>query len=122
MVKQEPFNLRLPLAVWSGALCIFSMLSTINVWPELIKLMSQKGFVATYCDNSYLNDDNVVYWYSLFTLSKAVELIDTVFIVLRKQRLITLHWVHHVLTLVFTWYSYSDKSSTARWMVSETQT
>ena len=42
-----------------------------------------------------------MYWYTVFVLSKAVELLDTAFIVLRKQRLITLHWVHHVLTLCY---------------------
>ena len=39
------------------------------------------------------------------------------FIVLRKQRLITLHWVHHVLTLTYSWYVFGDVPATARWMV-----
>jgi len=56
-------------------------------------------------------------WYLFFILSKAFELIDTLFIVLRKSKLIALHWVHHVLTLIFSWYAFIDVPGTARWMV-----
>ena len=46
-----------------------------------------------------------------------MELLDTVFVVLRKNRLITLHWVHHVLTLNYSWFVFADVPGTARWMV-----
>lgn len=56
-------------------------------------------------------------WYLFFTLSKAPELVDTLFIVLRQRRLINLHWIHHTLTLVYSWFAFPDVPSTARWMV-----
>lgn len=56
-------------------------------------------------------------WYLFFTLSKAIELVDTLFIVFRKSKLIVLHWVHHVLTLTFSWFVFPDVPATARWMV-----
>lgn len=51
----------------------------------------------------------------MFIISKAPELVDTVFVVLRKQKLIFLHWYHHATVLIFTWYCYADESSTGRW-------
>jgi len=65
-----------------------------------------------------LRQNNVMgLWSFLFTLSKVPELGDTVFIVLRKQPLIFLHWYHHITVLMFTWFSYSDYITTARWFV-----
>ncbi len=67
--------------------------------------------------NFFLQDFRLNLWYLFFTLSKSIELFDTIFIVLRKQKLITLHWVHHVLTLNYSWYVFADVPATARWMV-----
>ena len=43
------------------------------------------------------------------------ELFDTLFIILRKQKLIFLHWYHHATVLIFSWYCYAESSSTGRW-------
>lgn len=42
----------------------------------------------------------------IFILSKLPELLDTVFIILRKKPLIFLHWYHHVTVLILCWYAY----------------
>jgi elongation of very long chain fatty acids protein 6 len=36
--------------------------------------------------------------------SKVPETIDTLFIVLRRQKLIFLHWYHHATVLVYCFY------------------
>lgn len=53
----------------------------------------------------------------MFALSKVPELGDTVFIILRKQPLIFLHWYHHITVLLYTWYAYKEYTSSARWFV-----
>ena len=50
-------------------------------------------------------------WVILMTLSKLVELGDTIFIVLRKQPLVFLHWYHHISTLIYCWNSYSEQTA-----------
>lgn len=67
---------------------------------------------------SFIEQDRVSgFWTWMFALSKLPELGDTVFIVLRKQPLIFLHWYHHVTVLIYTWFSYSEYTSSARWFI-----
>ena len=53
----------------------------------------------------------------MFTFSKIPELIDTVFIVLRKKPLIFLHWYHHVTVLLFCWNAYATMAGTGLYFV-----
>lgn len=114
-MKNKPkFDLRLCLAAWSGLLAIFSIFGAIRVLPELIYVIYRHGIKYSICNNS--NAFGVVgFWTWAFCFSKLPELIDTVFIVLRKQPLIFLHWYHHASVLVYCWFSYQDYSSTGRW-------
>ncbi|CAF1111411.1 unnamed protein product [Adineta steineri] len=114
-MKNKPrFELRLWLAAWSGLLAIFSIFGALRVLPELIYVIYRHGIKDSICNNS--NAFGVVgFWTWAFCFSKLPELIDTVFIVLRKQPLIFLHWYHHASVLVYCWFSYQDYSSTGRW-------
>jgi elongation of very long chain fatty acids protein 6 len=117
MSTREAFILRGPLAVWSTAWAVFSIIGTIRCLPEFIDVIYHKGVTGSFCDASYFTDIRLFMWYLMFVLSKVGELGDTVFIVLRKQQLITLHWIHHALTLIFCWFVFADVPATARWMV-----
>jgi len=114
-MKNKPrFELRLWLAAWNTLLALFSIFGAIRVLPELIYVISRYGFKYSICNNS--NAFGVVgFWTWAFCFSKLPELIDTVFIVLRKQPLIFLHWYHHASVLIYCWFSYQDYSSTGRW-------
>ena len=89
-----------------------------RVLPELNYILREEGFESSVCDNRFITEAKVTsLWIWLFIISKLAELLDTVFIVLRKQRLIFLHWYHHSTALFMAWFGYSDLSSTARWFI-----
>ncbi len=112
MEKRKPFDLRLPLAAWNLFLALFSFYGVTRMVPNTLFLMSRLTFEETLCAPAYLYLGAGVAGLSaqLFTLSKIPELIDTVFIVLRKKPLIFLHWYHHVTVLVFCWNMYVTES------------
>lgn len=117
MVNRRRFELRPYLTFWSGLLALFSIVGTIRTLPELIWSLS-RGFEYSCCSSSFMGQGKVTsFWTYLFVVSKVFELGDTVFIVLRKQPLIFLHWYHHTTVLMYAWYSYHERISTGRWFI-----
>lgn len=116
MQDKQKLDLRLPLIFWNMFLATFSICGTIRMWPEFIYTFNTRGFVYTLCD--YQCAYGITgFWTFLFILSKLPELVDTLFIVLRKQELIFLHWYHHATVLIYCWYSYKEHNATGRWFV-----
>lgn len=116
MADKNPLKLTLLLGVWNCLLSVFSVSGTIVLLPMLIDDIRNKGIVYSYCSTDYTYAYSG-YWCSLFVISKAYELIDTIFIVLRKKELTFLHWYHHASVLMYSWYAAHNSTSTARWFV-----
>jgi hypothetical protein len=53
MKSRQPFNLRLPMAIWSSVLAVFSILGVIRCLPEFINILIEEGFTASFCNSSY---------------------------------------------------------------------
>lgn len=116
MRTRPRYDLRPALAIWSGTLAIFSILGAVRTLPELVTAINAYGWQYSICVPTYFRGVPA-FWSALFTLSKVLELGDTVFIVLRKQPLIFLHWYHHITVLVYVWYSYTDHTAPGRWFM-----
>merc|ERR1712055_1219947 len=118
MADRSPFQLRGLLTAWNIFLAVFSIMGAARTLPEFIYTISTQGFYHSLCIPSFIEQDRVSgFWTWMFVLSKVPELGDTVFIVLRKQQLIFLHWYHHVTVLLFSWYSYVGFTATCRWFM-----
>lgn len=118
MTNRQPFQLRGALTAWNILLSVFSIMGAARTLPEFIFTFSTQGFHHSLCVPSFIERDRVSgFWTWMFVLSKVPELGDTIFIVLRKQRLIFLHWYHHVTVLIYCWYSFSEYTAPARWFV-----
>jgi len=106
MKDRKPFNLEQPLIIWNFILAIFSIFGTIFTTLPILFTIDRFGFTYEMCsiDSEYANE-----WVFLFCLSKIPELLDTVFIVLRKRPLIFLHWYHHVATMWYCWIAWATR-------------
>ena len=118
IMKTRPrFELRTPLVIWNLTLSVFSALGALRAIPEFIFILKTYGFYASVCvPQEFFGKTVSMFWGFLFVLSKLPELGDTVFVVLRKQPLMVLQWYHHATVLIYAWFTYSEYTSTERWM------
>jgi hypothetical protein len=117
MKNYNAFDLTYELSLWNGFLAIFSLLGAINTLPYVVEQFDSLTYKDTICINpkyvptsnySTWLDDSAGIWVFLFAISKIPELIDTVFIILRKKPLIFLHWYHHATILYTSWDAYAN--------------
>ncbi|KAL8597376.1 hypothetical protein ACOMHN_056139 [Nucella lapillus] len=117
-MKNRPrYELRPALALWSTILAVFSIIGTIRTLPEFIYAIDKHSWRYSVCVPSYFKSIPAGFWSCLFVVSKVFELGDTVFIILRKQQLIFLHWYHHITVLMYCWYSYTEHTAPGRWFI-----
>lgn len=118
MQNRPRFELRGLLVIWNTTLAMFSIMGAFRTAPELIHVLRHYGLFHSVCVPSFIENDRVSgFWTWLFVLSKLPELGDTIFIVLRKQPLIFLHWYHHITVLIYSWFSYTEYTASARWFI-----
>ncbi|XP_068114049.1 very long chain fatty acid elongase 3 [Hyperolius riggenbachi] len=117
MKERKKFELRRPLVLWSLTLAIFSIIGAIRTGWFMINILLSSGFKQSVCDRAFYNGPVSKFWAYAFVLSKVPELGDTLFIVLRKQKLIFLHWYHHITVLLYTWYAYKETVAGGGWFM-----
>lgn len=108
MKNKDPYNLRRALCMWSALLGLFSLFAVFRIIPHAWRMVYLSGWRHAVCDErSFIGSTGAGLWAFLFPLSKLPELVDTAFIVLRKQKLSFLHYYHHVTVFIYCWYSYA---------------
>eukprot|EP01126_Amoeba_proteus_P017365 TRINITY_DN1833_c0_g1_i1.p1 TRINITY_DN1833_c0_g1~~TRINITY_DN1833_c0_g1_i1.p1 ORF type:complete len:243 (+),score=28.91 TRINITY_DN1833_c0_g1_i1:338-1066(+) len=96
---------------------VFSTFGAANLVPLLYNTLTTKGWQYSICEpstNWYL-EPPYGFWVALFIYSKFPELVDTVFLVLRKKPVIFLHWFHHVTVLLYCWHAYHHQVAAGLW-------
>ncbi|XP_035462423.2 elongation of very long chain fatty acids protein 6-like [Scophthalmus maximus] len=117
MRPRPKLNLRRPLVLWSLSLALFSIIGSVRTGSYMFHVLSSSGFRQSVCDQSFYIGPVSKFWAYAFVLSKAPELGDTAFIVLRKQKLLFLHWYHHITVLLYSWFSYKDLVAGGGWFM-----
>uniref|UniRef100_A0A0K0FJQ8 Elongation of very long chain fatty acids protein n=1 Tax=Strongyloides venezuelensis TaxID=75913 RepID=A0A0K0FJQ8_STRVS len=116
MKEKRAFELKKSLFIWNISLAIFSVVGMIRSGEEFFYVTVNKPFVHTICYSMNPNEP-VAYWACAFALSKVAELFDTIFLVLRKRKVIFLHWYHHVVVLIYSWNSAVELTAAGRWFI-----
>lgn len=112
MRDRKPFQIRKVVLTWNIALALFSTWGMCRAVPETIFLLRNYGLFVALCN---ANQNAIMgFWAWSFTLSKAIELIETLFIVLMKRPVTPLQTIHHTITLVSSWYYYKYQPSLGR--------
>ncbi|KHN79186.1 Putative fatty acid elongation protein 3 [Toxocara canis] len=118
MRERKAFDLQRALYVWNAMLAIFSIAGFIRLTPTFIGQFRERGFISTFTEVGPCFTDNVAgYWTFLWVVSKIPELIDTIFIVLRKRPLMLMHWYHHACTGYFSFVAYASGNAFMIWIV-----
>ena len=112
------------LAGWNFFLAIFSIWGMIRTVPLWIWYMYNKSIEKQVCDPPHPT------WGSggsglasqMFCIFKIVELMDTVFLVVRKKKVIFLHWYHHLTVLLFCWIAYWTEAGMGFYFISMNNT
>jgi len=107
MKNREALKLTLPLAIWNLSLSLFSLIGVINVFPMIFSHLVNGSLHSNFCvkmDQNYGNSHRSI-WLYFFLYSKFPELLDTLFLILRKKDVDFLQWYHHTTVLLFCWQS-----------------
>ncbi|KAK2084134.1 Elongation of very long chain fatty acids protein 6 [Saguinus oedipus] len=113
MNRRAKFELGKSLVLWSLTLEVFSLFGALRTGAYMVYILTAKGLKQ----QSFYSGPVSKFWAYAFVLSKASELGDTIFIILRKQKLILLHWYHYVTVLLDSWYSYKVMVAGGGWFM-----
>lgn len=124
---KKPMKLKPWFIAWNLLLAVFSTLGAIYSLPRALDMyfggLSEPGphnplykngqhpslhFAMCVWDHEVFFDNRVGVWLLLFTLSKIPEMIDTLFLVLQKKKVIFLHWFHHATVMLYCWHCYTS--------------
>lgn len=114
--RDKPYNIPRIITAYNFAMSIMSACLGLSLVMELIQLSREQGKMAVWCDPEHklMSGRHFFYYYINYTF-KYIELIDTVFLVLRKRPIIFLHQYHHAATLVLCWVQISS-GTCIQWM------
>ncbi len=105
MKNFSPFNLRFPLFIWNLTIGLLSALGAYNVLPWIYQDLQKNNFNDHMCDHGNAFTSNAAFYVAVFNATKIFEWIDTLFLVLRKKKIIFLHWFHHIITYLYCWHA-----------------
>ena len=115
MRNREPWAVRRPLFLWNVGLAFFSVFGTLSSTPTLVQFVARKGFIHSTCKTLMFQSNSINMWGYFFAMSKVLELGDTFFLVVKKSKILFLHWFHHSTILIYAFYGFGSVSANCHW-------
>eukprot|EP00038_Savillea_parva_P009684 m.185170 g.185170 ORF g.185170 m.185170 type:complete len:302 (-) comp16366_c0_seq1:17-922(-) len=120
MRKREPMPLARTLLAWNFGLALFSCVGMLITVPRLLlnehSGLLNIGFYESVCGHAMNYGAG---WCGLFVMlfiySKFIELIDTVWLALKKRPMTLLHVWHHITVLLYCWHAYATRIGSGLW-------
>lgn len=105
MKDREAHELTNVIRVWNLLLAVFSIAGSVYCVTLLVYMSESRPFYEVVCrfDYSVLYDGAFSFWVFSFMVSKIPEMLDTVFLCLRKKPVTFLHAYHHLTVTIFSW-------------------
>lgn len=97
------------LATHNYVLTAMSVVLSLGTTVEVLTYQRAHGWFALYCGASDAADAGIMRWGNWFYVSKYYELLDTVFLVIRKRDLSFLHVFHHIAVVFTCWLAVHDE-------------
>jgi len=119
MKDRAPFSLKWPMVIHNLILSVLSTFLAVVMIAKIINLYQANGLplFEVYCGLTFTEQKGLLtllcYWNHLL---KYYELVDTIFLALKKKPIGFLHAYHHPATLVLTWTQLVDFSG-MQWVV-----
>ncbi|CCW67904.1 unnamed protein product [Phytomonas sp. Hart1] len=113
--QKPPQWLQMCMTLWNLFLAVFSLFGAMVMVPGLMRGIFRYNLKDTVCSthDELTYTTPVGFWTGVFVLSKILELVDTLWLILEKRKTPSfLHWFHHASVLLFSWISYSMGNST----------
>lgn len=79
--------------VWNVVCSIFSTVVFLGVYPCVYPCVHTSAH------------DSCLFWIFIYCWTKPLELIDTVLLMAAGREIKLVHWSHHVITMLFTWFA-----------------
>merc|ERR1711916_62562 len=107
MKTREPVGgLKWILFTWNMFLSILSAYMFYRCFENgyALRVFRELPLMEAICRNRHSGLDEGATWtFNWMGYTKVLELVDTLFLVIRKKPVITLHWFHHLTVLLYVW-------------------